>query len=273
MRRLVTFACEGAALGGSLDSAAGATGLLIAVGGTQTRVGSHRMFERLAGAVAAQGYPAFRFDRRGVGDSEGEDPGWRGSGPDLVAAAAAFRREEPGVTRIVGLGLCDGAGALCLHAAAGLDGLILVNPWLVEAGTGDPAPAALRQHYRKRLTDPAAWKKLLTGATSYRSIFRSLLKSAQRSPGDLSTALANALRASGLPAYWILAAGDATAVAAAHELGRPAWRGLAEQRRTLSTDSHTFARPGDMAALERAVLTALEALHGAPPLPGGDRGG
>ncbi|MGZ8998931.1 MAG: hydrolase 1, exosortase A system-associated, partial [Allosphingosinicella sp.] len=85
MRRLLTLQCEGAALGASLDEAKGRTGLLLVTGGTQTRIGSHRVFERLAIALAAAGYPCFRYDRRGVGDSEGIDPGWRGSAPDLEA--------------------------------------------------------------------------------------------------------------------------------------------------------------------------------------------
>ena len=72
--------------------------------------------------------------------------------------------------------------------------------------------------------------------------------------------LAEALRASGLSAGWVLAEGDATAIAAAHELGKPHWRGLAERRQSLATDSHTFSRPGDMAAFEAAVLEALAQL-------------
>lgn len=258
MRRLLTFACEGAELGASLDEAAGATGLLIVVGGSQTRVGSHRMFERLAMAVAAAGHPCLRFDRRGVGDSAGEDPGWRDSGPDIVAAAAAFRREAPGVTGIVALGLCDGAGALCLHAAAaGVDELLLVNPWLVEASENAPAPAALRRHYRERFTTVAGWRKLLSGSISYASAFRGIMRAGSKTQDATSKALAAALRDSGLPAAWILAEGDATAVAAAHELGKSHWRGLADRRTSVPTDSHTFARPGDAVALEQAVLAAL----------------
>jgi exosortase A-associated hydrolase 1 len=258
MRRLLTFACCGAELGASLDAADGATGLLIVVGGSQTRLGSHRMFERLGKAAAAAGHPCFRFDRRGVGDSAGEDPGWRDSGPDLAAAAAAFRSEAPGVERIVGLGLCDGAGALCLHgAAAGVDALILVNPWLVEASENAPAPAALRRHYRERLTTAAGWRKLLSGSVSYPSILRGILRAGSRTSDAVSRPLANALRTGGRPVEWILAEGDATAVAAAHELGKPHWRGLADRRTPIATDSHTFARPGDSAALEAAVLAAL----------------
>jgi hypothetical protein len=162
---------------------------------------------------------------------------------------------------VIGLGLCDGAGALCLNArAAGLDGLILVNPWLVEAGEDDPAPAAVRRHYRERLTSVAGWRKLLSGSVSYRSLFKGILKAGSKTPATLSRALAEALRSSGLPASWILAGGDATAIAAAQELGKPHWRGLSERRQDIATDSHTFARAGDAEALERAVLTALARL-------------
>lgn len=258
MRRLLTFPCDGAELGASLDEAPGTTGLLIVVGGSQTRVGSHRMFERLAMAVAAAGHPCLRFDRRGVGDSSGEDPGWRDSGPDIAAATAAFRREAPQVKRIVALGLCDGAGALCLHGgAAGLDQLILVNPWLVEASENAPAPAALRRHYRGRLTSLSSWRRLLSGSVSLGAALRGLRKAGDKSQDPTSEALAAALRESGLTALWILAEGDATAIAAAEELGKAHWRGLADRRTTIPTDSHTFARPGDDAAVERAVLGAL----------------
>src|SRR3954462_1477438 len=129
MRRLLSLDCQGAALGATLDEAAGVTGVLMVTGGTQTRIGSHRMYERLAKRLAEAGFPCLRYDRRGVGDSEGEDPDWRGSDPDIAAAAAGFRRECSQLQRLIGFGLCDGASALALHAAsARLGALILLNP-------------------------------------------------------------------------------------------------------------------------------------------------
>src|SRR3954449_5482018 len=137
MRRLLSLDCQGAALGATLDEAAGTTGLLMVTGGTQTRIGSHRMYERLAKRLAEAGFPCLRYDRRGVGDSEGEDSDWRESGPDIAAAAAAFRRECPQIERLIGFGLCDGASTLAFHGRdAGLGGLILLNPWLVEPEVG-----------------------------------------------------------------------------------------------------------------------------------------
>ncbi|HEX8643360.1 MAG TPA: hydrolase 1, exosortase A system-associated [Allosphingosinicella sp.] len=262
MRRLLTFECEGARLGASLEEGAGATGLLMVTGGTQTRVGSHRMYERLADALAEAGYSAFRFDRRGVGDSEGEDPGFRASTPDIAAAAAAFRAEAP-VTRLIGFGLCDGATALALSAAAaGLDGLILVNPWLVEAEAGAPAPAAARAHYRKRLLSLDGWRKLLSGAISWRKLMGGLRRSADTAASPLAAEAASALRASGVRAELILASGDATAIAAARELKSRLFKGLASKAQTVPSDSHTFARPGDADLLLAATLAAIRRLGG-----------
>jgi exosortase A-associated hydrolase 1 len=264
MRRLIAFSCEGAALAGSIDWTGGTTGLLLVIGGSQTRIGSHRMYERLARSLADNGYPCFRFDRRGVGDSEGEDPGFKGSGPDLTAAVAAFRAECPALTRLIGFGLCDGATALVLFGdAAGLDGLILANPWLVETEAGEPPPAAVRQHYRKQLLSWAGWKKLLTGAVNYRKLWRGIRSLFSR-PKDESLAqdVLQALLRHRLPAEAILCVGDATAIAAEAEIRRWPYEGLIRATQSIDTDSHTFARPGDEAMLTTAVLSALAELEG-----------
>jgi exosortase A-associated hydrolase 1 len=264
MRRLIAFACRGAELAGSLDAAAGATGLIMVTGGSQTRIGSHRMYERLGKALVEKGYPCLRFDRRGVGDSAGDDTGFRGSGPDIAAAAAAFRRECPALTRLVGFGLCDGATAIALFGReAGLDALILVNPWLVEAEAGAPPPAAVKAHYRRRLTSVEGWKKILSGSVDWKKLFRGLGSiTSKREGSPLAIETAAALRAGGLRAWLVLAEGDATAVAAAEELKATAFAGLIEAREHIPGDSHTFARAGDEAALLAAVERALRTLGG-----------
>lgn len=263
MRRLLTFPCAGAELAASLDQAAGPTGLLMATGGSQTRTGSHRMYERLAKALSAQGFPCFRYDRRGVGDSGGDDPGFRASGPDIAAAAEAFHHAAPEVRRIVGFGLCDGASALALYGqSAGLHALVLVNPWLVEAAEDAPAPAAIRAHYRARLLSLEGWKKILSGAINWRKLAKGIGRASAKPISPLARDVAAALRTSGLRAWLILAEGDATARAAAAEIQAPPFHGLIEGRETVSSDSHTFARPGDADALLAATVRALEALGG-----------
>lgn len=262
MRLLLTVGCEGAELGASLDAGEGESevGLLLVTGGSQTRTGSHRMYEKLAKSLAERGISCLRFDRRGVGDSNGEDPGFRGSAPDLAAATGLLRTQRPALKRVYGFGLCDGATALALFAAdAGLDGMILVNPWLVEAEADAPPPAAIRRHYRERLLSLEGWQRIFSGRIAYGKALQGLLKIGRASASPLSAQAAEALKRSQLPAQWILATGDATAIAAENEL-RDGGFGRVEAIR-VETDSHTFARPGDEAALRDAVLRAVERLE------------
>ncbi|HWT13178.1 MAG TPA: hydrolase 1, exosortase A system-associated [Allosphingosinicella sp.] len=258
----MSFDCEGAELGATLDSAAGRSGLLLATGGSQTRIGSHRMYERLARSLAERGISCLRFDRRGVGDSAGEDPGFRGSGPDLAAAAGALRRECPGLERVHGFGLCDGATAIALFGGeARLDGLVLVNPWLVEAAADAPPPAAIRHHYRKRLLSREGWRKMLSGRVDYRKLLNGILKiSGPQTDSPLAGEVASALARHRLPAELILAGGDATAIAAEKEVKARPFRRLLGEPLRIDSDSHTFARPGDEAALLEAVLEAVRRL-------------
>ncbi|HKT15136.1 MAG TPA: hydrolase 1, exosortase A system-associated [Allosphingosinicella sp.] len=279
MRRLLSFTCDSAALGASLDGDSGRVGVLIVTGGTQTRIGSHRMFARLAASLAEAGYPCFRFDRRGVGDSEGLDSDFRGSSDDVAAAAAAFRDQIGSMERIIGFGLCDGATALALYGAAtGLSGLILVNPWLVEAEANAPPPAAIRHHYRQRLLSIEGWQKLISGSVSYRKLFKGIAKIVtDRKPSVLADEVAQALAAANLPVELILALDDATAVAAAD-----VWRSsgfaarvgkLPSHSVVIETDSHTFARPRDSASLLSATLSALGRLRDVRPQGNGRSGG
>jgi exosortase A-associated hydrolase 1 len=260
MRRLLTIVCEGEQLGATLDDAPGTTGLLFVTGGTQTRIGSHRLFERLAATLSAQGTPCFRYDRRGVGDSSGADPDWRGSAPDLAAAAAAFRRECPSLRHVAGIGLCDGATALALFGpAAGVETLILLNPWLVETEPGTLAPAAIRKHYQEQLRSAKGWRRILSGSISWTRALKGVLKIAAPSPCALAADVARAMNLHGLPAEVILARGDGTAIAAAHEIGKPAFaRLLRSPPVMIETPSHTFARPGDFEALLAAVADSLK---------------
>jgi exosortase A-associated hydrolase 1 len=262
MRRLLILGCEDEPIGATLDEADGDTGILIVTGGSQTRIGSHRLFERLSAGLAEAGHPCLRFDRRGVGDSGGFDPGFRASGPDLACAVTALTEQAPQAQRLVGLGLCDGATALALHgAAAGLHAFILINPWLVEAEANAPPPAAIRSHYRRRLTSLEGWKKILTGGISYRKAFKGVVKIAgAQETSSLAAEVAEALRNDRRPTVLILANGDATAIAAAAEAGAAPYEGLIASTIAVETDSHTFAKPGDQDALLRAVLDALAAL-------------
>ncbi len=174
-RRFALFQCEGNQLVGTLDPAAATTGLLIVSGGNELRAGPWGSQAQIAERVAAAGFPVFRFDRRGVGDSEGPNGGFETTAPDIAAAISAFRAHVPTLRRVVAFGNCDGASALMLAGGAGAAALVLANPWTFdpepEPAAEQPAapepaplpPSALRAHYLRRLTDPKALWRLLTG--------------------------------------------------------------------------------------------------------------
>jgi exosortase A-associated hydrolase 1 len=167
----VVFECEDHALVGILHAPrayAGKPGVLVVVGGPQYRVGSHRQFVLLARSLAAEGYPSFRFDYRGMGDSGGESRGFEKVDSDIRCALDAFQRAVPQLSGVVLWGLCDGASAILLSdvADARLRGLVLVNPW-VRSAAGE-ARSTLRHYYRLRLLQPSFWKKLLSGSFDFR---------------------------------------------------------------------------------------------------------
>jgi exosortase A-associated hydrolase 1 len=163
-RRHLEFSCEGETLVGTLDDAPGASGLLIVTGGNEVRAGAFNGQAQLAARIAEAGHPVFRFDRRGVGDSSGENPGFRQSEPDIAAALAAFRTAHPGLNHIVGFGNCDAASALMLASGAGLHALVLANPWTFdEDGEDTLPPPAIRARYARKLGNPRAWLRLASG--------------------------------------------------------------------------------------------------------------
>lgn len=266
MRRLIRFSCRSEMLSGSIDDAPGGAGLLCVTGGSQVRSGPHRMLHQIALHAAAAGYPAFRYERRGLGDSDGVDPGYRDSGLDLAAAAIAFRREAPQVTKLVGFGLCDGATTLALHGAeAEVSGIVLANPWLVETEPDTLAPAAARSHYRDRFLSPRAWGDVLTGKVDIlgaaRSLFGAVAASEDRSLAD---EVAARLAPFAGKLTLVLAHGDGTAITAQDCWSGQAFAGLAgETVVKVASDSHTFARPGNLEPVFGAVVSLLRKVENA----------
>jgi exosortase A-associated hydrolase 1 len=248
MRRQLSFVCEGAALAASLDAAAGTTGLLIVSGGNEIRSGAHRGMAMLAQRIAAAGYPVFRFDRRGIGDSEGVNGGFQSSGPDIAAAIAAFRGAAPQVGRMVAFGNCDAASALLLHQPLALDELILANPWTYEEASDAadepalPPATAIRARYLARLKDPKSLLRLLKGEVDLRKLLRGLTalgaSAPPAAPDGLPARIETALSGLNRPATVLLATGDRTAQAFIENC--PAALGRVPVQR-LASASHSFA--------------------------------
>ena len=163
----LVFPCAGEQLVGVIASPEKArnTGVLIIVGGPQYRAGSHRQFLLLARVLAANGYPAMRFDYRGMGDSTGEQRNFESVNEDIGAAVDAFMAASPGLEHIVLWGLCDAASAALLYWDATRDqrigGLTLLNPWVRSEAT--LARAHIKHYYVQRLLQAEFWRKLLGG--------------------------------------------------------------------------------------------------------------
>lgn len=265
-RRHFVFESGGIQLAGSLDFGPSATGLLIVSGGNELRSGPWGSQALLAQRIAATGFPIMRFDRSGIGDSEGRNAGFAGSADDIAAALRAFRAQVPALQRIVAFGNCDAASALMLTGGKGCDGLVLANPWTfeteaeprAEAGPARAAPAAppsvLRAHYLRRLSNPAALWRLITGKVMLSELAGSLTEAVQ--PGGGPTALARRMdqglsRFAG-PATILIAERDRTAQAFLAN-----WRKEDTRLRRCAEASHSFVEPQAWIWLQEQLLAAL----------------
>ncbi len=253
-RRPFIFSCEGARLIATLDEGDAQSGLLLVTGGNEVRSGAWAGQAQLAARLAARGFPVLRFDRRGVGDSEGFNGGFMSSGPDIAAALTAFRAQCPHVTRVIGFGNCDGASALMLARGEGLDGLVLSNPWTIEQDDAPAPPEALRDHYRRRLADPGALRRLLTGGISIRTLLGGLRDALRPAPppSTLAREMANALSTFDGPVTFLLAERDRTARAFL-----AAWDRTDPRVRICPGATHSFAEAAARDWLAEQLLDVL----------------
>jgi exosortase A-associated hydrolase 1 len=259
MTRLpLTFACGSLTLAGTLDTAPGTTGLLIVSGGNEIRSGAFAGQARLAARIARSGFPVLRFDRRGIGDSEGDNRGFRHSGRDIAAALDAFKAMAPQVERVVAFGNCDAASALMLSQGEGFEGLILSNPWVLEDANADalPPPSAIRARYLEKLKSPREIWRLLSGGVNLRKLAKGLSKSVkhQAEQSSLATAMQSGLEGYAGNVRILLAGADRTAQAFEAE-----WDQSDARIERCTGASHAYAEPEHFDWLEAQVLAALRA--------------
>ncbi|GGD52556.1 hydrolase 1, exosortase A system-associated [Erythrobacter arachoides] len=260
-RRHLDFPCDGDRLAGTLDEAAGASGLLIVSGGNEIRSGAFAGQAALAGRIAGAGFPVFRFDRRGVGDSEGENRGFRYSGEDIRAAIAAFRQECSAVKRLVAFGNCDAASALILMPGDGIDALIAANPWTFddvrsEDTPGALPPSAIRSRYLAKLQNPAELMRFVRGGVDLRKLAQGL-RGAIIPAGEVSELarlLAQGLQNQNQTCTFLLAGNDRTAQAFAAAVDT---RSL--DVRHCPGAGHAFVEPHARDWLDQQILDRLRA--------------
>lgn len=259
MSRLpLMFPCGSSALTGTLDTADGTTGLLIVSGGSEVRSGAFSGQALLAARIAEGGFPVFRFDRRGIGDSDGENRGFLASQTDIAAALSAFRALAPKLERVIGFGNCDAASALMLGSGIGCDGLVLSNPWVIEGDAADnpPPPAAIRSRYAEKLRNPKELARLFTGGVDLRKLARGLFSAMKPKPAP--TSLAQEM-AAGLEQFdgsvsILLAAKDRTA-----QVFEGAWDSSDSRIARCADAGHSYVEPQAREWLYQQLLTALNA--------------
>lgn len=183
--------------------APGAPGVLWLSAGQKVRQGAWRMNVVIARRLAARGVPVLRFDFHGIGDSDGPDRHGQfvmdlygfiqtGGFKDDVLAAARFLRAEVGERALVLGGLCGGAISALFAAPEleGLAGLFLADlPVTISSAARqrfleDHPEELLRARpgeaetvmtlYLRRLRDPAAWRRLMSGETNYKLLTEAL---------------------------------------------------------------------------------------------------
>jgi exosortase A-associated hydrolase 1 len=164
-QRALLFNCRGSGLVGVVEVPERplSRGVLVVTGGQQYRVGSHRQFAMLARTLSQRGIPVMRFDRRGMGDSEGEPRGFELIDDDIRAAMKEFFMQVPEMKEVVIWGLCDAAATAAFYVATDerVRGLVLLNPWVrTQQGA---ARAMLRHYYLARLGEVTFWKKVASG--------------------------------------------------------------------------------------------------------------
>lgn len=262
MSRLsLTFGCGDLRCAATLDTAPGTTGLLIVSGGNEIRAGAFGGQAELAARIARAGFPVFRFDRRGVGDSEGDNRGFRHSARDISAALEAFRAMAPQISRVVAFGNCDAASALMLASGAGCAGLVLSNPWTIEQdeateADSTPPPAAIRARYLEKLTNPREVARLLSGGVNLGKLARGMARSLRPAPPPSS--LAEDIRA-GLASFTgdariLLATADRTA-----QVFEAAWGKSDPRIRRCEGAGHAYVEPAHRDWLKAEILAALRA--------------
>lgn len=174
----LAFDCEGERLYALLHNAEAPSGygVLIVVGGPQTRVGSHRQFVLLARSLAANGIPVLRFDYRGIGDATGTSRTFQSIDADIRRAIDVLIEQQPKIGKIIIWGLCDAASAAMFYAFqdARVRGLVLLNPDTLTV-TGE-ARTYLRHYYLRKVFDRELWRKISQGRFDYRDSVRSLTR-------------------------------------------------------------------------------------------------
>ena len=168
-------------------------GIVLLSPGIKNRVAPHRLYNKMATALASRGFAVLRFDFFGLGDSEGELQEEQladvyraiqlGRYSEDTTAALDWMQRTLGLQRFIVGGLCGGAISALLLAQtepriAGL--LALGLPVIVDGASADQQRfmtvgqlESIRGGYVSKLLSVQAWLRLLSLKSDFRLIARS----------------------------------------------------------------------------------------------------
>ena len=271
-------------------TSAGKPAVLLLNAGSIHHAGPHRLYVRLARELADRGHPVLRLDLEGIGDSVLRGPGrenhpYSPTAQRDIADALAFLRGEHGCTRFVVMGLCSGAYNTFqagLHAEdAGIERLVMINPWYFQWREGLSLDTTISSHYEdvaaygRSARDPERWKRLLRGEADLGRLARVALAHAAKvvrgrwddlreivvpSSGTPLSRDIRKITARGRRMHVILSDGEPAAALldteAKRAVGRAKKAGLFHLERIVGGD-HTFSREGPRIALIARIVEIL----------------
>lgn len=168
-QRAVRFTCLGSSVVGIIDLPERPLprGVLVVAGHPYSRLGARRQFAMLARALARRGIAVMRFDRRGVGDSEGCDY----NDSDVRAALQEFCDQVPTLQEVVLLSPGGSAAIATARACAAADprvcALLLLAPWGRSRRAQAPQLAAVNESQLRDSAPPRTGTPSLTLVSSH----------------------------------------------------------------------------------------------------------
>jgi len=218
-----------------------AQGVLFVHAGGGNRLGPHRMFVEFARKFNELGYPTFRFDLTGCGDSTGtEDGDAQGEIRDVGAAADTFARCAA-VEKLILFGISRGAWISFLAMAQeemSVAGAVLLSAPVSDGKAAAQAFVNRAKEYVCKLGDAKYLRKLLGGKVNLRQIGRTLLHAANSSQRYESP---NISMKSKCPVLLIYGGNDPIVKESrAYYTGRCEENGLSSGCRVIENANHSF---------------------------------
>jgi dienelactone hydrolase len=189
--------CRGAAV---IPEEGNRTAIILIHGWGTCRIGPQRFYVHFAEQLASEGYPVFRFDLPGRGESEGDD--LKISIDDMVQSVkdciSYIKEHYSSVERIGLCGICSGGNtAILASLREKTDFLIL---WSTFSFRPDkPAAVKVRRTghllkvYFRKLFSASTWKKLFSGMVNFKLIFKTVFGHHGAQPDTLKDSKVNVM--------------------------------------------------------------------------------